>query len=40
MTGYERISRERFYRMGAFSNGRLVRTERNGAWAYFLNWDN
>ena len=35
MIGYTRITRKQFYAWGAFSNPRLVRTERGHAWAYF-----
>lgn len=35
MIHYTKISRAAFYRNGGFSNPRLVRVTRSGAWAYF-----
>lgn len=35
MTGYTKITKDQFYRYGGFSNTRLVRVTRDGAWAYF-----
>lgn len=39
MIGYTRIRRAEFYRLGAFSNSRLVRVQRGRAWAYFCRSD-
>lgn len=35
MMGYAQITRAEFYRLGGFSNPRLVRVTRGHAWAYF-----
>lgn len=31
-----KISHDEFYRLGGFSNPRLVRVSRNGKWDYFV----
>lgn len=36
MSGYTKISRKKFYKLGGFSNPRCVRISRGGDWAYFL----
>lgn len=35
MLNHTKITRKQFYRCGGFSNPRLVRVTRGGAWAYF-----
>lgn len=35
MIGYTRITKSQFYKMGAFSNPRLVRKELSKAWSYW-----
>lgn len=35
MLNYTKISRQSFYGAGGFSNPKLVRVTRSGAWAYF-----
>jgi len=35
MIGYMRIDKRSFYDTGGFSNGRNVRVERSGHWAYY-----
>lgn len=37
MTGYTKITKEEFYKMGGFSNPRLVRVSRSGSWVYYQN---
>lgn len=39
MRGYEKITKEQFYRIGGFSNPRCVRVTRDGDWAYYLMQD-
>jgi hypothetical protein len=37
--GYTRITKAEFYRLGGFSNPRLVRKEIGQSWAYFTRAD-
>jgi hypothetical protein len=34
-TRYVKISKDEFYRLGAFANSDLFRRERDGEWQYF-----
>jgi hypothetical protein len=40
MMGYCRITRRKFYALGAFSNTFLVRTQRGNSWTYWMRIDN
>ena len=35
MIGYAKITRAQFYRLGGFSNPRMVRVTRGGGWTYW-----
>jgi len=39
-TGHSRISKRLFYRMGAFKNPNLFRTDRGSGWEYYEVIDN
>lgn len=39
MMGYKRISRATFYKLGGFSNPRMVRKSLGKSWAYFMRVD-
>ncbi len=39
MTGYTKITKAQFYKEGGFSNSRLVRVTRSGAWAHYRRTD-
>jgi hypothetical protein len=39
MTGYQEITKEKFYRLGGFSNPRCVRVTRFDHYAYFYRID-